>query len=220
MDEERCAILLHTSWQTLFMGLPKEQAGELIQAVCSYNCGIPYEITNPAVSAMFVMMCEKMDEDHANYAETRRKRSEWAKKAADARWGNADSMRAHASASEGIRPNAENALTNSNSNSNYMSSKEDKNKYRGAKRKVFSPPSVEDVEAYCRERGNSVNAEQFVDYYTANGWKVGKNPMKDWKAAVRTWERNKSPNVVKMSTAQQHFKDMNDELDRIIRGEA
>lgn len=88
------------------------------------------------------------------------------------------------------------------------------------KTKKFSPPSVEDVEAYCRERGNNVNAEQFVDYYTANGWKVGKNPMKDWKAAVRTWERNKSPNVTKMTAAQQHFKDMNDELDRIIRGEA
>ena len=54
----------------------------------------------------------------------------------------------------------------------------------------FTPPSVEDVSQYCKERGNNVNAERFVDYYTANGWKVGKNPMKDWKAAVRTWERN------------------------------
>jgi len=65
------------------------------------------------------------------------------------------------------------------------------------KRKRFSPPTVEEVKAYCLERGNGVNAERFCDYYTANGWKVGKNPMKDWKAAVRTWERDtkKSGNV-------------------------
>lgn len=54
----------------------------------------------------------------------------------------------------------------------------------------FQPPKLEEVEAYCRERGNSVDAQRWYDYYTANGWQVGKNHMKDWKAAVRTWERN------------------------------
>lgn len=58
------------------------------------------------------------------------------------------------------------------------------------KRKRFSAPTVEEVAAYCRERGNAVDPQHFVDYYTSNGWKVGKNPMKDWKAAVRTWERS------------------------------
>jgi predicted phage replisome organizer len=54
----------------------------------------------------------------------------------------------------------------------------------------FTKPTIEEVQAYCRERGNSVDANRFVDYYEANGWKVGKNPMKDWKAAIRTWEKN------------------------------
>ena len=57
----------------------------------------------------------------------------------------------------------------------------------------FTPPTVDEVRDYCRERGNTVDAGRFVDYYTANGWKVGKNPMKDWKAAVRTWERSAKP---------------------------
>lgn len=52
------------------------------------------------------------------------------------------------------------------------------------------PPTLEEVQAYCDERGNNVDAVRFVDYYTANGWKAGKNKMKDWKAAVRTWERS------------------------------
>ena len=51
-------------------------------------------------------------------------------------------------------------------------------------------PDVEEVRAYCVERGNRVDAQKFVDYYESNGWRVGRNPMKDWKAAVRTWERN------------------------------
>lgn len=55
----------------------------------------------------------------------------------------------------------------------------------------FVPPTLEEVQAYCNERNNSINAEQFIDHYTANGWIQGKGkPIKDWKAAVRTWERN------------------------------
>lgn len=61
---------------------------------------------------------------------------------------------------------------------------------KGAKR--FSPPSFDDVKSYCQERKNGVDPQAFVDWYTSNGWKVGKNPMKDWKAAVRTWERKEA----------------------------
>ena len=50
-------------------------------------------------------------------------------------------------------------------------------------------PTVEEVASYCRERGNRVDAERFVDFYASKGWKVGNQPMKDWKACVRTWEK-------------------------------
>ena len=70
---------------------------------------------------------------------------------------------------------------------------EEKKKNSNVKaRSRFTPPTLDEVKAYCRERGNNVDAERFIDYYTANGWKVGKNSMKDWKAAVRTWERSDS----------------------------
>ena len=59
-------------------------------------------------------------------------------------------------------------------------------------RKVFTPPTVEEVKAYCAERNNGINAEDFVDFYTSKAWFVGKNKMVDWKAAVRTWERNRN----------------------------
>lgn len=61
-------------------------------------------------------------------------------------------------------------------------------------RSRFTPPTVDEVSAYCAEKGYTLDADRFVDYYTSNGWKVGKNPMKDWKAAVRTWNRKEQPN--------------------------
>lgn len=57
------------------------------------------------------------------------------------------------------------------------------------KRARFNPPTVEDVKAYCAETGTDIDPQRFVDYYTSNGWRVGRNPMKDWKAAVRSWAR-------------------------------
>lgn len=58
------------------------------------------------------------------------------------------------------------------------------------KKQNFQKPTIEEVEAYCRERNNGVDVARWFDYYTSNGWKVGKNAMKDWRAAVRTWERS------------------------------
>ena len=63
----------------------------------------------------------------------------------------------------------------------------------------FTPPSVEDVRTYCIERGNNIDPDKFVDYYTGNGWMVGRNKMKDWKATVRSWERNNYSNNKKQN---------------------
>lgn len=59
------------------------------------------------------------------------------------------------------------------------------------KSRKFVPPDVEQVRAYCRERGNGIDPAAFVDYYASKGWTVGRAPMKDWKAAVRTWEQRR-----------------------------
>lgn len=57
-------------------------------------------------------------------------------------------------------------------------------------RKIFKPPTLEEVQQYCIERNNNVDANRFIDFYSSKGWMIGKNKMKDWKAGVRTWERN------------------------------
>lgn len=84
------------------------------------------------------------------------------------------------SASSDFEPNKE--IKESNTN-------EPINKER-EKRQRFAPPTIEEVASYCKERNNSVDPQRFVNYYESNGWMVGRNKMKDWKAAVRTWENN------------------------------
>jgi hypothetical protein len=71
--------------------------------------------------------------------------------------------------------------------------REEKNREENKDKKSarnFVKPSIEEVQAYCRERGKGVNAQQWYDHYESNGWKVGRNAMKDWKAAVRKWEHS------------------------------
>ncbi len=70
--------------------------------------------------------------------------------------------------------------------------REESLKENKSKKNVFKKPTIEELSDYCHERSNYVNPERFIDHYTANGWKIGRNqtPMKDWKAAVRTWENN------------------------------
>ena len=60
---------------------------------------------------------------------------------------------------------------------------------KSKKSSVFQKPTLEQVRAYCKERENSVDAESWMDHYESNGWKVGRNAMKDWRAAVRQWEK-------------------------------
>ena len=68
---------------------------------------------------------------------------------------------------------------------------QDKDKVKDkVKDKRFVKPKVVDIAEYCLERKNYIDAQKFYDYYSSNGWRVGKNAMKDWKAAVRTWEKN------------------------------
>jgi hypothetical protein len=90
-------------------------------------------------------------------------------------------------------------------------SQTDDNAPQKRKKSVKIPPDIEDVRAYCKERNNNIDPEAFMDFYTAKGWRIGKEPMKDWKAAVRTWERNKKGNA---STTKDRYR----ELDALIGG--
>ena len=73
------------------------------------------------------------------------------------------------------------------------------NKKENIKRKSFVKPTIEEINQYCQERNNTINAEAFYDFYESKDWYVGKNKMKDWKACVRTWEKRNETKPKKKS---------------------
>ena len=88
----------------------------------------------------------------------------------------------------------------------------DEQKAKGKKTsKKFVKPTVEEIDAYCRERNNTIDAESFFNFYESKGWLVGKSPMKDWKAAVRTWEKNRQQAPQSSPQSQSNRYEMIDE---------
>ena len=79
----------------------------------------------------------------------------------------------------------------------------------------FTPPTIEEVKAYCQERNNTVDPETFINFYESKGWYVGKNKMKDWKAAVRTWERNRDNKKTEKKNQFNNFQQSNYDWDEI-----
>ena len=84
----------------------------------------------------------------------------------------------------------------------------------------FTPPSVEEVRNYCRERQNNVDPENFVDFYTSKNWMVGKTKMKDWKASVRTWEKDKTHSQSERNDfyGGKYIKGTNIQMDLVAKG--
>lgn len=93
-----------------------------------------------------------------------------------------------------------------------------KNKRR-EKNQNFQKPTLEEIQAYCNERKSNVDPNRFFDYYEANGWKVGRNPMKDWKAAIRTWERSNNGTSTELPTSERDYLTGALDLNELLGGE-
>ena len=104
----------------------------------------------------------------------RKSKSLKASESAQKRWSNANAMRTHSD---------RNAIKERKGKESKVNSMK-----KNVQKKVFTPPTLDEVAKYCADRNNSVSPQRFIDFYGMKGWMVGKNKMKDWKAAVRTWE--------------------------------
>ena len=88
-----------------------------------------------------------------------------------------------------------------------------KYKENNIKRNVFEKPTIEEIKEYCVSRGNGIDANYFYDFYESKNWMIGKNKMKDWKAAVRTWERNNKSTTTEAKREKIIPKWFNEEID-------
>ncbi len=161
--------------------------GRLTRALLAYSmtgekialCG------NERFYAKRVMSQE--DRFKASYEDVSAARSEAGKAGAAARWQNGKGIFANGKDSTAIPANGKNGNTETNTETETDTLPSDDGK-RDTRATRFTPPTVDDVAAYVSEKGYHVNAERFVSFYQQKGWMVGKNRMKDWKAAVRNWE--------------------------------
>lgn len=213
IDKE--SYMLYRGWNPLFENLPKEQLGELFYAICCYQSGKEYTIENPLIKGVFEMVLMQFKKDEEKYISNCEAKAKNGKKGAESRWQddnnntseNGKNGKCHSedgkngkcyfSHNEEKTEMAKMAIEEEEEDKEEDKEEEEVEevptvpKKREA-RKRFSPPSAAEVREYCRERENTVDAESFVDFYAAKGWKVGNAPMKDWKAAVRTWEKRES----------------------------
>ena len=152
---------------------------------------------------LFPMMRAQLDRDIAAMAGVSEARSKAAKASKSSKCEQMQQMQANAA-------NADKSSKDKDKDKD----KDDDKKGNCAREARFTPPSVEEVAAYCQERGNGVDAARFVDFYSSKGWMVGKSRMKDWKAAVRNWERSRdekaTPTKKPGYNVQHHDGDLSD----------
>lgn len=160
-------------------GLSDGELGRLFRALLEYSASGKVPELNGRESVAFDFMSANIDRDAESYKDTCNRNR------------------------ENISKRYERIRANTTVYETYQEKEEEKEKEellkkdisneiskKSTRQKKFVPPTVEEVASYCLDRKNKVDAAYFVDHYTSNGWKVGKQNMKDWKAAVRTWERN------------------------------
>lgn len=176
----RDSMVFYSSFAEAIKLMPKEQQLEALWAIIDYGLDdtAPDQNANAMAKVIFQMAKPQID------ANVKRKAN--GMMGGRPKNNGCEDEKPMVIESENHRLEAE--KPNVNVNDNVNDTKE--NTLKGVKEKRFAPPTPENVREYCREMGYThVDANRFVDFYSAKGWMVGKSKMKDWKAAVRNWER-------------------------------
>ena len=188
-------LKIFTDFREAMEPLTDDEAGRLFRAMLQYA-------ENGAESQLFgserylwIVARQHMDREAEAYEAKKEVLSRSGKKGAAARWNQGERADGKCHLSHGLDgQDNDNDKNNDKNNDN-----DNEREYRGfapvsaamaASRSLSMPPSLEEIGSYCRERGNQVDPQRFLDFYTSNGWRIGKVPMRDWKAAVRSWESN------------------------------
>jgi hypothetical protein len=177
--------IIHTIEQ-----LTDEQAGHLFKHVLYYVNDLNPDTDNVITKIAFEPIKQQLKRDLVRYEKIRERNSLSAR------------MRWDANACERMPNDAKNA-DNDNDNDNDINIVLEQ---KAKKPKRFTKPPVDDVRQYMAELNMNDMSQRFVDYYESNGWKVGKNPMKDWKAAVRTWKQQNNDKQPKQESLYKPLK--------------
>ena len=221
-------FLFYADWLNVIRDLPSEVQLEVYQAIAEYAIYGNLIELKPLAKVAFGFVKQTIDRDTQKYISISEKRSEAGKKGGrrlkDNELEESNEKQKKQLLSEKSKKSNCSLNDNDNVNDNDISFLEKKKQksdvavsdlenensespietiqtpkeQSGGGRKKFTIPTPEEVQAYCDERKNGILGQQFCDFYSSKGWKIGKEPMKDWKAAVRTWEmrrKDQSPSI-------------------------
>lgn len=189
--DKKNSFIMYTDYMEQISMLKREQRGDLFTAIMAYADNAELPDMDDVTRMAFCFIRSQMDRDKSKYLDTVEKRREAGKQGGRPKASGSDDK---AKKANGFFENQTEAKkpdnVNDNDNVNVLKKK---GTIVPKENPRFEPPSVENVMEYCREKGyKNVDADRFVDFYASKGWFVGKSKMKDWKAAVRNWERQES----------------------------
>lgn len=195
MKNEKQSFIFYTEWWEHLQMLTDGEALSVIKAIFAHQCGGEIPNLEGAAAMAFSFIRAQLDRDAEKWERIRKIRSEA---------GKTGGLRTQQNNRE-IKQTEANAILLEQTEANqavyvdgYVNA--DGEAGKPPQRKRFSPPTVEEVKAYCTERGNHVDAAQFCAFYESKGWRVGNQPMKSWQAAVLTWERRERKDRAEQKT--------------------
>lgn len=209
---ERESFVFYRSFYEGIKELPRDIQGEVLTAIMEYGLnGVTTENQKQITKAMFALIKPQLDANNQRFENGKNGGAPKGNQNARKQPKNNQETTEKQPKNNQKQPNV-NVNDNVNVNNISFSKKETKSDFEilgslknensespietiqtpkeqnGGGRKRFTIPTPEEVQAYCDERKNGILGQQFCDFYSSKGWKVGSQPMKDWKAAVRTWE--------------------------------
>ncbi len=204
--------------------IPDAERGVLFLEVLKYaRTGVVPNIDNPFLKALFLGFKNQIDRDCAKYDEVCKKRAEAGRNGGNQRVANLKQQQANesnckqdqaiASKCLKVEANASNTQANQADNDNESDNVNDNDidiKKSKGKTSRFTPPTIQEIEDYIKEKGYSVDAEAFFAFYDSNGWLVGKNKMKSWKSAITTWAKREEKQPQRPTARTNNINNVND----------
>ena len=183
MAKEKTAFLIYEDWETLFNSLDNnDEAGQLIKSLFAFAKRGEVAKFKGALKMAFIVMSQQIARDNNRYSVKCERNKQIALEREEQK--RLERLKNSTDVHERAR---------TYTNSTYTDTDTDTDTDVKKHTEKLKPPTLEEIKAYCKERNNNIDAEAFFDYYTANGWVQGNQnkPLKDWKAAVKLWEKNK-----------------------------
>lgn len=206
------SFILYSSYEDKFNMLTEKDRGKLITALFAYVRGedLSKELS-PITQMAYAFITQQIAMDTAKYKEICEKRKANGLLGGRPKKDNKpNGFNEKPKQANGLEENQMVFEKTKQNHNEYENDNENDNEYDNEYDNEFVPPTLEEVKSFCEGRNNKIDAERFISFYKSKGWKVGNQPMTDWKSAVITWETRSSEKLMNTTLEDIDKKRLND----------